>query len=65
MGDQQPFPRDHHLGDPPFKALGRPSWPSAHRALMQKTWVKEIARRQAFFKQHNSTRTKPAWSCRT
>jgi len=48
------FHGDHHLGDPPFKALGATFVAQRDTAaLMQKTWPKEIARRQAFFKQHN------------
>src|SRR3954470_6121214 len=48
------FHGDHHLGDPPFKALGATFVAQRETAaLMQKTWPKEIARRQAFFKQHN------------
>jgi glyoxylase-like metal-dependent hydrolase (beta-lactamase superfamily II) len=48
------FHGDHHLGDPPFKALGATFVAQRDTAaLMQKTWPKEIARRQAFFKQHD------------
>jgi cyclase len=48
------FHGDHHLGDPPFKALGATFVAQRETAaLMQKTWPKENARRQAFFKQHN------------
>jgi cyclase len=48
------FHGDHHLGDPPFKALGATFVAQRETAaLMQKTWPKEIARRQAFFKAHN------------
>src|SRR3954464_6443403 len=48
------FHGDHHLGDPPFKALGATFVAQRDTAaLMQRTWPKEIARRQAFFKQHN------------
>jgi glyoxylase-like metal-dependent hydrolase (beta-lactamase superfamily II) len=47
------FHGDHHLGDPPFKALGATFVAQRDTAaLMQKTWPKEIARRQAFFKRH-------------
>ena len=45
------FHGDHHLGDPPFRALGATFVAQRETAaLMQKTWPKEIARRQAFFK---------------
>src|SRR5262249_53879781 len=48
------FHGDHHLGDPPFRALGATFVAQRETAaLMQKTWPKEIARRQAFFKAHN------------
>jgi len=48
------FHGDHHLGDPPFKALGATFVAQRDTAaLMQKTWPKEIARRQAFFKRHD------------
>jgi glyoxylase-like metal-dependent hydrolase (beta-lactamase superfamily II) len=48
------FHGDHHLGDPPFKALGATFVAQRDTAaLMQKTWPKEIARRQAFFKKHD------------
>ncbi len=48
------FHGDHHLGDPPFKALGATVVAQRETAaLMQKTWPKEIARRQAFFKKHD------------
>jgi glyoxylase-like metal-dependent hydrolase (beta-lactamase superfamily II) len=48
------FHGDHHLGDPPFKTLGATFVAQRETAaLMQKTWPKEIARRQAFFKAHN------------
>jgi glyoxylase-like metal-dependent hydrolase (beta-lactamase superfamily II) len=48
------FHGDHQLGNPPFKALGAAFVAQRETAaLMQKTWPKEIARRQAFFKQHN------------
>ena len=41
------FHGDHHLGDPPFKALGATFVAQRDTAaLMQKTWPKEIARRQ-------------------
>lgn len=47
------FHGDHHLGDPPFRALGATFVAQRETAaLMQKTWPKEIARRQAFFKAH-------------
>ena len=47
------FHGDHHLGDPPFRALGATFVAQRETAaLMQKTWPKEIARRQAFFKKH-------------
>lgn len=48
------FHGDHHLGDPPFRALGATFVAQRETAaLMQKTWPREIARRQAFFKAHN------------
>ena len=48
------FHGDHHLGDPPFRALGATFVAQRETAaLMQKTWPKEIARRQAFFKRHS------------
>ena len=48
------FHGDHHLGDPPFRALGATFVAQRDTAaLMQKTWAKENARRQAFFKAHN------------
>jgi glyoxylase-like metal-dependent hydrolase (beta-lactamase superfamily II) len=48
------FHGDHHLGDPPFKALGATFVAQRETAaLMRKTWPKENARRQTFFKQHN------------
>lgn len=48
------FHGDHHLGDPPFKTLGATFVAQRETAaLMQKTWPKEIARRQAFFKKHD------------
>jgi cyclase len=47
------FHGDHHLGDPPFRALGATFVAQRETAaLMEKTWPKEIARRQAFFKAH-------------
>ncbi len=47
------FHGDHHLGNPPFRALGATFVAQRETAaLMQKTWPKEIARRQAFFKAH-------------
>ena len=47
------FHGDHHLGDPPFQALGATFVAQRETAaLMQKTWPKEIARRQTFFKAH-------------
>jgi cyclase len=48
------FHGDHQLGNPAFKALGATFVAQRETAtLMQKTWPKEIARRQAFFKKHN------------
>jgi cyclase len=48
------FHGDHQLGNPAFKALGATFVAQRETAaLMQKTWPKEIARRQAFFKAHN------------
>ena len=48
------FHGDHHLGDPPFKTLGATFVAQRETAaLMERTWPKEIARRQAFFKKHN------------
>jgi cyclase len=45
------FHGDHHLGNPAFKALGATFVAQRETAaLMQKTWPKEIARRQNFFK---------------
>jgi cyclase len=47
------FHGDHHLGDPPFRTLGATFVAQRETAaLMQKTWPKEIARRQAFFNKH-------------
>jgi len=48
------FHGDHHLGNPPFRAAGATFVAQRETAaLMQKTWPKEIARRQNFFKAHN------------
>ena len=48
------FHGDHQLGNPAFKALGATFVAQRETAtLMQKTWPKELARRQAFFKKHN------------
>jgi glyoxylase-like metal-dependent hydrolase (beta-lactamase superfamily II) len=48
------FHGDHQLGNPAFKALGATFVAQRETAaLMQKTWPKEIARRQAYFKAHN------------
>jgi glyoxylase-like metal-dependent hydrolase (beta-lactamase superfamily II) len=48
------FHGDHHLGNPPLRAAGATFVAQRETAaLMQKTWPKEIARRQAFFKAHN------------
>ena len=48
------FHGDHQLGNPAFMALGATFVAQRETAtLMQKTWPKEIARRQAFFKKHN------------
>ncbi len=48
------FHGDHHLGNPPFKALGATFVAQDETAaLMRKTWPKEIVRRQAFFKQRH------------
>jgi glyoxylase-like metal-dependent hydrolase (beta-lactamase superfamily II) len=48
------FHGDHHLGNPPFKAQGATFVAQRETAaLMQRTWPKEIARRQAFFKAHH------------
>ncbi len=48
------FHGDHHLGNPPFRAAGATFVSQRETAaLMQKTWPKEIARRQNFFKTHN------------
>jgi glyoxylase-like metal-dependent hydrolase (beta-lactamase superfamily II) len=48
------FHGDHHLGNPPFKALGATLVAQHDTAeLMRRTWPKELARRQAFFKAHN------------
>ncbi|HEY1541412.1 MAG TPA: MBL fold metallo-hydrolase [Xanthobacteraceae bacterium] len=48
------FHGDHHLGNPPFKALGATFVAQDETAaLMRKTWPKEIARRQAFFKERH------------
>jgi cyclase len=48
------FHGDHHLGNPPFRAAGATFVAQRETAaLMQKTWPKEIARRQSFFKAHN------------
>jgi glyoxylase-like metal-dependent hydrolase (beta-lactamase superfamily II) len=48
------FHGDHHLGNPPFKALGATFVAQDQTAaLMRKTWPKEIARRQAFFRKRH------------
>src|SRR5258708_18698556 len=48
------FHGDHHLGNPALKAAGATFVAQRETAaLMQKTWPKEIARRQNFFKTHN------------
>jgi cyclase len=48
------FHGDHQLGNPAFKALGATFVAQRETAtLMQKTWPKEIARRQTYFKAHN------------
>ena len=48
------FHGDHQLGNPAFKALGATFVAQRETAaLMQKTWPKEIARRQAFFRKHD------------
>jgi glyoxylase-like metal-dependent hydrolase (beta-lactamase superfamily II) len=48
------FHGDHHLGNPAFQALGTTFVAQRETAaLMQKTWPKEIPRRQAFFKSRN------------
>jgi len=45
------FHGDHHLGNPAFQKLGATFVPQDETAaLMRKTWPKEIARRQSFFK---------------
>jgi cyclase len=45
------FHGDHHLGNPAFQKLGATFVAQVETAaLMRKTWPKEIARRQSFFK---------------